>query len=253
MTLAAHEDKANRGAYIASPSMPWVWADPTKIENPSGAYHLVWSRDLYEIATALLAAGDRAGAGRALTFLFDKQQKDDGCFPQNSLVDGTEHWTNIQLDEAAFPIVLAWQLRRTGADTYKHVKLAAACILANGPETPAGALGEPGRLVTRDDRGRDRRARHGRQDRARQRRHRQRRRVGGQGRRVAGEGRRLDLHDDGPVRLGELLPAHHQGPLSRRPRNECPGPERGHDLQDRRQRAGRRSTSARSSTRATSS
>ena len=135
MTLAAHEDKANRGAYIASPSMPWVWADPTKIEDPSGAYHLVWSRDLYEIATALLAAGDRAGAGRALTFLFEKQQKDDGCFPQNSLVDGTEHWTNIQLDQAAFPIVLAWQLRRTDPDTYKHVKLAAACILANGPQT----------------------------------------------------------------------------------------------------------------------
>ena len=25
MTLAAHEDKTYRGAYIASPSMPWVW------------------------------------------------------------------------------------------------------------------------------------------------------------------------------------------------------------------------------------
>jgi glucoamylase len=106
MTLAAHEDKTYRGAYIASPTMPWVWG--TGLENPSGAYHLVWSRDLYQIATALLAAGDRAGAERALTYLFERQQKADGSFPQNSTVDGTPHWGNTQLDEAAFPIVLAW-------------------------------------------------------------------------------------------------------------------------------------------------
>jgi glucoamylase len=69
MTLAAHEDKTYRGAYVASPSMPWVWG--TGLENPSAAYHLVWSRDLYQIATALIAAGDRAGANRALTYLFE--------------------------------------------------------------------------------------------------------------------------------------------------------------------------------------
>ena len=106
MTLAAHEDKTYRGGYIASPSMPWVWGT-SAIENPSGAYHLVWSRDLYQIATALLAAGDRAGADRALTYLFERQQQADGCFPQNSLVDGTRHWEDLQLDEVAFPIVLA--------------------------------------------------------------------------------------------------------------------------------------------------
>jgi glucoamylase len=135
MTLAAHEDKTYRGAYIASPTMPWVWG--TGLENPSGAYHLVWSRDLYQIATALLAAGDRAGAERALTYLFDRQQKVDGSFPQNSTVDGTPHWGNTQLDEVAFPIVLAWQLGRTDKTTYRsHVKPAADYILANGPATP---------------------------------------------------------------------------------------------------------------------
>ena len=36
MTLAAHEDKTYRGGYVASPTMPWIWGDPTKIENPSG-------------------------------------------------------------------------------------------------------------------------------------------------------------------------------------------------------------------------
>src|SRR5215213_7283039 len=134
MTLAAHEDKTYRGAYIASPSMPWVWG--TGLENPSAAYHLVWSRDLYQIATALLADGNRAGAQRALTYLFERQQKQDGSFPQNSTVDGTEKWTNTQLDEVAFPIVLAWQLGRTDGTTYRsHIKPAAEYVVANGPQT----------------------------------------------------------------------------------------------------------------------
>ena len=107
MALAAHEDKTYRGAYVASPTMPWAWGG-TGLENPSGAYHLVWARDLYEIATALIADGDRAGAERALDYLFDRQQKPDGSFPQNSTVDGTPHWTNLQLDEVADPIMLAW-------------------------------------------------------------------------------------------------------------------------------------------------
>jgi glucoamylase len=135
MVLAAHEDKTYRGGYIASPTMPWVWG--TGLENPSGAYHLVWSRDLYQIATALLAAGDQAGAERALSYLFERQQKADGSFPQNSEVNGREHWTNVQLDEVAFPLVLAWQLGRNDATTWsQHVKKAADYIVANGPETP---------------------------------------------------------------------------------------------------------------------
>lgn len=135
MSLAAHEDKTYRGAYIASPSMPWVWGDPSKIENPSGAYHLVWSRDLYQIATALLAAGDTAGAERALTYLFETQQNADGSFPQNSTIDGTDHWTNIQLDEVALPIVLAWQLGWNDEQIYDDVKQSADYIMAHGPVT----------------------------------------------------------------------------------------------------------------------
>jgi glucoamylase len=134
MTLAAHEDKTYRGGYIASPTMPWVWG--TGLENPSGAYHLVWSRDLYQIATALIAAGDTAGANRAVDYLFLRQQKPDGSFPQNSTVDGTPHWTNLQLDEVAFPIVLAWQLGRNGASLYSdHIKKAAD-FLVNYPGAP---------------------------------------------------------------------------------------------------------------------
>jgi len=135
MVLAASEDKTYRGAFIASPTMPWAWG--TGLEAPSGAYHLVWSRDLYEIATALLADGDTAAANRALSFLFDRQQKPDGSFPQNSTVDGSPHWTNTQLDEVADPVILAWMLHRTNASTYRaHVKPAADYIVANGPVTP---------------------------------------------------------------------------------------------------------------------
>jgi glucoamylase len=136
MTLAAHEDKTYRGGYIASPTMPWVWG--SRLENPSGAYHLVWSRDLYQIATALIAAGDTAGANRAVDYLFFRQQKPDGSFPQNSLVDGTPHWGNLQLDEVAFPIVLAWQLGRTDAALYQdHVKNAADFLVNFKGEQPA--------------------------------------------------------------------------------------------------------------------
>jgi glucoamylase len=125
MVLAASEDKTHRGAYVASPTMPWIWGR----EAPSGPYHLVWSRDLYQIATALIADGDTAGANRALDYLFDVQQKPDGSFPQNSAVDGTPVWGGLQLDEVAFPLVLAYQLHRTDADTWSHVKRAADFLL----------------------------------------------------------------------------------------------------------------------------
>ena len=113
MVLAASEDKTHRGAYVASPTMPWRWAALV----PSGPYHLVWSRDLYQIATGLIAAGDTAGAGRALDWLFGTQQKPDGSFPQNSKPDGTPVWTGLQMDEVAFPMILAHQLGRTDAGT----------------------------------------------------------------------------------------------------------------------------------------
>ncbi|ADO73125.1 Glucodextranase [Stigmatella aurantiaca DW4/3-1] len=136
MVLAASEDKTYRGAYIASPSMPWVWGTGD-LERPSGPYHLVWSRDLYQVATALLAAGDRPGAERALDHLFQVQQKPDGSFPQNAEVSGKPRWTSLQLDEVALPIVLAWQLGRADAATYTgHIQKAADFLVANGPVSP---------------------------------------------------------------------------------------------------------------------
>ena len=127
VVLAASEDKTYRGAFVASPTMPWAWG--TGLQTPSGPYHLVWSRDLYEIATALIADGDLAGARRALHFLFFRQQQPDGSFPQNSDVTGKPALTNLQLDEVADPIILAWQLGATDAATWTHVKLAADFIV----------------------------------------------------------------------------------------------------------------------------
>ena len=122
MVLAALEDKSFPGASVASPSMPWAWGDG-ETENPSGPYHLVWARDLYHVATAQIAAGDREAARRSLRYLFERQQKPDGSFPQNSEVDGTQRWENLQLDEVGLPLVLAWQLRDFGPETWsEHVK-----------------------------------------------------------------------------------------------------------------------------------
>ena len=132
MVLAASEDKTFSGGGIASPTMAWVWG---LIPGYNGPYHLIWSRDLYEMATAEIAAGDSPAAGRALDYLWTRQQKSDGCFPQNSNLDGSPHWGGLQLDEVADPILLSSQLGRSDADTWTHVKSAAECILANGPTT----------------------------------------------------------------------------------------------------------------------
>ena len=135
MVLKAQEDKTFRGAMIASMSIPWGYA--VKSDRPDvGGYHLVWARDLYEIATGLMAAGDRTAAERALNYLLTVQQQPDGHFPQNSWLDGKPYWTALQMDEISYPNILAWQLGRTDADTWKnHVRPAAEFVLTHGPMT----------------------------------------------------------------------------------------------------------------------
>jgi glucoamylase len=136
MILKAHEDKTYRGAMIASLSVPWGGGASAN-EPVVGGYHLVWSRDLYQVATAFHALGDKASADRALDYLFRVQQKPDGSFPQNSWLDGRPFWGSLQLDEVAYPLVLALRLGRTDNETYtKHVRPAADFILRHGPYTP---------------------------------------------------------------------------------------------------------------------
>jgi glucoamylase len=133
--LLAHEDKAYPGAIIASLAIPWGEA---KGDSDQGAYHLVWTRDMVNSATALLAAGDKATALRALIFLAVSQHEDGG-FAQNFWVNGDAYWTGIQLDEVAFPILLAWRLFSEEGlhdfDPYTSVRRAAAYLVRHGPVT----------------------------------------------------------------------------------------------------------------------
>jgi glucoamylase len=69
-------------------------------------------------------------------------QDADGGWPQNMWLDGTPYWTGIQMDETAFPILLADLARRTGAlpdgdvaRVWPMVRLAASYIVTNGPVT----------------------------------------------------------------------------------------------------------------------
>ena len=146
MTVKAHEDKTYPGAFIASLTIPWGQA-----VNASGAggagngYHFVWARDAYEQVTGLLAAGDLRAAQDAVTWLFTRQQQADGHFPQNSAPDGTPDQTNVQLDETAYPIILAQQVGGITKAMYTdHIAKAADYLVARGPTTPQERWEETG-------------------------------------------------------------------------------------------------------------
>ncbi|MBV9712561.1 MAG: hypothetical protein JO011_16780, partial [Ktedonobacteraceae bacterium] len=129
--LKAAQDKRT-GAFIAGLGTPW---GDSNGDGDSG-YHLVWERDMYEFASALIVAGDTADPARALHWAFNTQQQSDGHFPQNSYVNGTPYWNGIQMDEQAFPLMLAWKLGITdSADYNKHIKPAAQYIVQHGPTT----------------------------------------------------------------------------------------------------------------------
>lgn len=135
MVLRASEDKTYRGGNVASLSNPWI---PVGDANGPyvGGYHLVWSRDLYQVATAYMALGDKDSANRALEYLFTKQQKPDGSYPQISWLDGRPLGDGLQMDEVSYPLILAYQLGRNDKTTYeKHIKPTANFVAKNGPVT----------------------------------------------------------------------------------------------------------------------
>ncbi len=135
MVLKAHEDKTFRGANVASLSAPWITGTAAN-EPYVGGYHLVWARDLYQVATAYLALNDKPAAERALNYLFSVQQRPDGSFPQISWIDGRSIGDAVQMDEVSYPLILAYQLGRTDRETYlKHIKRTADYIVRVGPVT----------------------------------------------------------------------------------------------------------------------
>src|SRR5207249_5993942 len=74
--LLAHEDKTFQGGLVASMSIPWR---ESKGDNDLAGYHLVWTRDLAQSATALLATRQTATTLRSLTCLAAIQPA-DGSF-----------------------------------------------------------------------------------------------------------------------------------------------------------------------------
>lgn len=133
--VLAHEDKTFAGAFIASASIPWGYAHG---DDDLGGYHLVWTRDMVQTATALMACGRVETALRALVYLACTQ-KPDGGFSQNFWVNGDPYWTGLQLDEVAFPIILAWRLWKLGAlgnfDVFPFVERAAGFLVRYAPVT----------------------------------------------------------------------------------------------------------------------
>ena len=136
--VKAAEDKTFPGAIVAGLSSPWGQAvsaaDPAN--TYFGSYREVFARDLYEAWTGLMAAGDRQTARAATLFLFEHQQQADGSMPRNSLVNGKTAPDSFgtQLDEVAYPILMARQLGLTDATLYEqHIKPAANFVVARGP------------------------------------------------------------------------------------------------------------------------
>ena len=133
--LLSHEDKTYPGAFIASLSIPWGEA---RGDEDMGGYHLVWTRDMVNTATGLLAAGNTQTPLRALIYLAASQEADGG-FAQNFWINGDPYWKGIQLDEVAFPILLARRLHRENAlrdfDPYPTVLRAAAYLIRHRPAT----------------------------------------------------------------------------------------------------------------------
>ncbi len=133
--ILTHEDKTFSGAFIASASIPWGMV---KGDDDLGGYHLVWTRDMVQSATAMLACGRCETALRALIYLACTQHP-DGSFAQNFWIDGTPYWKGIQLDEVAFPIILAWRLWKRNAlekfDVFPFVERAAGFLVRYAPIT----------------------------------------------------------------------------------------------------------------------
>jgi glucoamylase len=133
--LLAHEDKTYSGAFVASASIPW---GQVKGDDDLGGYHLVWTRDMVQTASALLACGRAETARRALVYLACTQQEDGG-FAQNFWIDGTPYWSGKQLDEVAFPIILAWRLWKAKGlgelSIFPFVERAAGCLVRQAPIT----------------------------------------------------------------------------------------------------------------------
>ncbi|MES2092569.1 MAG: glucodextranase DOMON-like domain-containing protein [Actinomycetota bacterium] len=136
--VKASEDKTYPGAIVAGLDAPWGQSiaanDPNNLFV--GGYKEVFARDLYEAWTALYTNGDVTTAQATVRYLLLKSQQANGSQPRNSLLDGTKAADafNDQLDETAYPILMALQSGLAG-DTalWPRVRAAANFLASHGP------------------------------------------------------------------------------------------------------------------------
>ena len=136
--LRIHESKSFVGGTIASMSIPWGFS---KGDDDIGGYHLVWPRDLVQIAGGFLSMQSKDDAFRVINYLMVTQES-DGHWPQNMWLSGRPNMMGIQIDQIALPILLINLCSTNGAldshmiHTYwKIVKNAVCYIIKNGPAT----------------------------------------------------------------------------------------------------------------------
>ena len=133
VVLRSHLDKTYPGAMVASLSIPWGDSGEER-----GGYHLVWPRDLVACAGALLALGAEQETRDTLRYLIATQHA-DGHWNQNQWLGGKPFWEGLQLDETAFPVLLAAALAERdalgGIRIEAMVRRALSFIAANGPVT----------------------------------------------------------------------------------------------------------------------
>jgi glucoamylase len=136
--LKVHESKRHPGAYIASLSIPWGFS---KGDDALGGYHLVWPRDMVQVAGGLLAINAFQEARKVMNYLMITQEE-DGHWSQNMWLDGAPYWSGIQMDQTAAPILLMDLIHREIKLSEREIKQfwpmmkkAAVFLVHNGPRT----------------------------------------------------------------------------------------------------------------------
>ena len=127
------------GGRVAALATPW---GPSRGPGLAGTYHLVWTRDLVQSVSGLLAAGASDEVRRAMAYLHATQDA-AGHWPQNMRITGEHVWNDDELDEVALPLVFVARVARAGlaseaelAATWPMVARGARWIMHHGPSTP---------------------------------------------------------------------------------------------------------------------
>src|SRR5581483_5370617 len=135
VVLRTHADRTVDGAYVAGLAIPWG-----DYANDPGGYHMVWCRDGGETALALAAAGHADDAASALGYLVGRQNQDGSwprCFYVSRVPAAFDPQAAVQLDEVAFPLLLAGKLAELGVPlpdgTDNAIIKAAGYLARNGP------------------------------------------------------------------------------------------------------------------------